>query len=117
MAKKERSKGEKGGKAPQKKPSKTPEQKNAEKQALALWALLGEGGEGYGGKLKPEIEKADRDALLRAGLIEVTKHTRAARYGSLSPTKAGIGLNSIWPIRCRRRPMAVRLCCEHGFRG
>jgi hypothetical protein len=74
VAKKKQSKGEKGWKATEKKLSNTPEQKNAEKQALALWALLGEGGGGYGGKLKPEIEKAERDALQRAGLIEVEKH-------------------------------------------
>ncbi|ABD86746.1 hypothetical protein [Rhodopseudomonas palustris] len=49
---------------------KTREQKDAEKQALAMWALLGAGGAGYGRKLKPEIEKAEREALIKAGLIE-----------------------------------------------
>src|ERR1700761_3496846 len=56
---------------------KTREQTNAEKQLLALWALLGAGGCGHGGKLKPEIKKAERDALERAGLVEVKKKNRA----------------------------------------
>jgi hypothetical protein len=75
VAKKKQSKGEK---ASEKKQPKTPAQKNTERQALALWALLGEGGEGYGGQLKPEIKKAERDALLRAGLIEAAKHKGGA---------------------------------------
>ena len=56
---------------------KTQSQKSAEKQALAMWALLGEGGAAYGGTLKPEIEKAEREALKREGLVEVEKKGRA----------------------------------------
>ncbi|MBB5048827.1 hypothetical protein HNR60_003597 [Rhodopseudomonas rhenobacensis] len=59
-------------------PPKTREQRDAEKQALAMWALLGAGGAGYGGKLKPKIEKAEREALRQAGLIEVAKGERQA---------------------------------------
>ncbi|HEY0331646.1 MAG TPA: hypothetical protein VGC77_21415 [Rhodopseudomonas sp.] len=57
---------------------KTREQREAEKQTLAMWALLGAGGAGYGDKLKPEIEKAERAALVKAGLIEVAKRERGA---------------------------------------
>src|SRR5258705_7542762 len=56
---------------------KTREQRQAEKQALALWALLGNGGAGFGGAMKPEIKKAEREALLRAGLITEEPRARA----------------------------------------
>jgi hypothetical protein len=52
----------------------------ARRQALALWTLLGEGGEGYGGKLKPEVGKAEREALERAGLVAVEKRQRGALW-------------------------------------
>ncbi|WP_027578354.1 hypothetical protein [Bradyrhizobium sp. Ai1a-2] len=68
-------------------PPRTREQKNAEKQALAMWALLGEGGEAYGGKLKPEIKKAEREALLKLGLIHKTKQKNGAIW--LSTTDKG----------------------------
>jgi hypothetical protein len=58
-------------------PPKTKEQRAAERQTLALWALLGNGGAGFGGALKPEIEKAEREGLERAGLIEVEKKGRS----------------------------------------
>jgi DNA-binding PadR family transcriptional regulator len=80
VAAKKQSKGKTGGNVTEKKPLKTAEQKRAEKQALALWALLGEGGEGYGGQLKPEIKKPERDALQREGLIETTKHKGGALW-------------------------------------
>lgn len=54
--------------------------KKAEKQALAMWTLLGEGGAGLGGKLIPTIEKAERDALHGAGLITVEKRERGALF-------------------------------------
>jgi hypothetical protein len=54
------------------------EHRQAEKQALAMWALLGNGGAGFGGALKPEIEKDEREALLAAGLI--TKETRSRSF-------------------------------------
>jgi hypothetical protein len=57
-------------------PPKTKEQRTAEKQALALWALLGNGGSGVGSSLKPEIEKAERDALVNAGLVTVKEKSR-----------------------------------------
>jgi hypothetical protein len=60
-----------------KSPPKTREQRSAEKQALALWALLGVGGSAFGGKLKPEIEKPERDALLSLGLITVEKRQKS----------------------------------------
>ncbi|WP_454647670.1 hypothetical protein [Bradyrhizobium liaoningense] len=50
----------------------------AEKQALAMWTLLGDGGAGFGGKLTPKIEKPERDALLGAGLITVERRERGA---------------------------------------
>jgi hypothetical protein len=43
----------------------------ARRQALAMWALVGEGGGGFGSKLTPEIKKAEREALRSAGLVEV----------------------------------------------
>jgi hypothetical protein len=48
------------------------------KEALAMWALLGEGGEAYGGGVKPVIEKGEREALVQAGLIEAEKRERGA---------------------------------------
>jgi hypothetical protein len=80
VRKKKKSKTEKGSNAPLKKLAKTAAQKSVERQALALWALLGEGGGGYGGKVKPEIEKPEREALLRAGLIAVAKHKGGALW-------------------------------------
>jgi DNA-binding MarR family transcriptional regulator len=65
-------------------PTKSREQRAAEKQALAMWALLGAGGEAYGGKLKPEIEKAEREALKRAGLIESEERERRAIWLSVT---------------------------------
>jgi hypothetical protein len=60
-------------------PVKTREQRQAEKQTLALWALLGNGGAGFGSALKPEIEKAEREALSQLGLITVNKRVRPFR--------------------------------------
>jgi hypothetical protein len=57
------------------------------KQALAMWALLGEGGAAYGGGVKPTIEKEEREALLHAGLIEAEKRERGAYW--LTVTDAG----------------------------
>src|SRR5262245_4152601 len=61
-----------------KSPPKTREQKQAEKRALALWALLGNGGSGLGGLLKPVVEKAEREALAEAGLITFEKRKGGA---------------------------------------
>jgi hypothetical protein len=58
-------------------PAKTREQRQAEKQTLALWALLGNGGAGIGSALKPEVERAEREALSRSGLITVEKRGRS----------------------------------------
>lgn len=69
-----------GSKALTAQPPKTPEQIRAAKQALAIWALLGEGGEAYGGRLKPEIKKSEREALQQAGLIDVPPKTRAGYW-------------------------------------
>jgi hypothetical protein len=52
----------------------------AAKQTLAMWALLGEGGGALGGILKPEIKKAEREALKQAGLIEVEKKKNGAYW-------------------------------------
>jgi hypothetical protein len=60
-----------------KSPPKTRGQKDAESQALAMWALLGAGGAAFGGQLKPEIEKAEREALLKSGLVTVEKRQRS----------------------------------------
>jgi hypothetical protein len=63
------------------KPSaKTQEQAAAEKQALAMWALLGVGGAAYGGRLNPEIAKTERAALVQMGLIESEKRERGALW-------------------------------------
>jgi hypothetical protein len=59
-------------------PPMTREQRKAANQALAMWALLGEGGEAFGGKVKPEIGKDEREALAHAGLIAVEKRERGA---------------------------------------
>jgi hypothetical protein len=56
---------------------KSRDQRQAEKQTLVLWALLANGGEGFGNEIKPEVEKAEREALLKAGLISVEKRKRA----------------------------------------
>jgi hypothetical protein len=69
-----------GSEAVSAQPPKTPEQIRAAKQALAMWALLGEGGEAYGGRLKPEIKKSEREALQQAGLIDVPPRTRAGYW-------------------------------------
>src|SRR5262245_32247987 len=61
-----------------KSPPKTREQKQAEKRALALWALLGNGGSGLGGLMKPVVEKAEREALAEAGLITFEKRKGGA---------------------------------------
>jgi hypothetical protein len=60
-------------------PAKTREQKQAEKQTLALWALLGNGGAGFGSAVKPEVEKAEREALVNAGLITFEERKRPYR--------------------------------------
>jgi hypothetical protein len=57
--------------------SRSREQRQAEKQTLVLWALLANGGEGFGKELKPEVDKPERDGLLKAGLISVEKRNRA----------------------------------------
>jgi hypothetical protein len=36
--------------------SKSREQRQAEKQTLVIWALLANGGEGFGNQLKPEVK-------------------------------------------------------------
>ena len=72
----------------------TREQRNAAKQALAMWALLGEGGEAFGGALKPAVEKAEREALEHGGLISVEKK-ELALIGSRLPTLAGFGRSAI----------------------
>jgi hypothetical protein len=59
---------------------RTREQKAAEKQALAMWALLGEGGEAFGGKVRPVIEKVEREALKAADLIDFRKEKGGAYF-------------------------------------
>lgn len=54
------------------------------KLALAMWALLGEGGEAFGGKLTPEIKKKERDALCKAGLVQVEKKKNGAYWLAVS---------------------------------
>lgn len=43
-----------------------------------MWTLLGEGGAGYGGKLRPEIEKSEREGLRQEGLVAVEKRNNGA---------------------------------------
>ena len=57
--------------------SRSREQRQAEKQTLVLLALLANGGEGFGKELKPEVDKPEREGLLKAGLISVEKRKRA----------------------------------------
>ena len=57
--------------------SRSRDQRQAEKQTLVLWALLANGGDGFGKELKPEVDKPERDGLLKAGLISVEKRNRA----------------------------------------
>jgi hypothetical protein len=79
MAKADDKKGKKSkSRKEAKPPPKTREQKDAEKQALALWALLGNGGDGFGGQLRPEIRKSEREALRDAGLITFEKRKGGA---------------------------------------
>lgn len=54
------------------------------KLALAMWALLGEGGEAFGGKLTPKIDKEERNALGEAGLIQVEKRKNGAYWLTVS---------------------------------
>ena len=53
------------------------EQRQAERQTLVLWALLANGGEGFGTRLKPEVDRPEREALLKSGLISVEKRKRS----------------------------------------
>jgi hypothetical protein len=69
--------GKSGSHEKPKPPAKTREQRQAEKQALALWALLGNGGSCFGGELKPEVRKAEREGLSKAGFIAVEKKGRS----------------------------------------
>ncbi|MGH6840568.1 MAG: hypothetical protein ACREDV_00500, partial [Methylocella sp.] len=51
-----------------------------EKQTLILWALLvRDSAAGFQNELKPEPEKADREALEKAGLIKCEKRGRYRR--------------------------------------
>jgi hypothetical protein len=68
-----------GGKK-EKAPAKTKEQKEAEKRSLALWALLGNGGSGFGGLVKPVVEKAEREALAASGLVTFEKRKGGAYW-------------------------------------
>ena len=61
-------------------PVKTKEQKEAEKRALALWALLGNGGSGFGGVVKPVVAKVEREALAASGLITFEKRKGGAYW-------------------------------------
>jgi hypothetical protein len=69
--------GKSGSNEKPKPPAKTREQRQAEKQALALWALLGNGGSGFGGELKPEVRKAEREGLNKAGFIAIERKGRS----------------------------------------
>jgi hypothetical protein len=69
----------------QKKPqSRSREQRQAERQTLVLWALLANGGESFGKELKPEVDKLEREGLLKAGLIAVEKRKRGAYWLSVT---------------------------------
>jgi len=48
-------------------------------QTLILWALVCRGGEALQKDLRPEPKKADRDALVRAGLVQSSLVKRALR--------------------------------------
>jgi len=48
------------------------------RQTLFIWALLARGGEGASKDIKPELNRADRVALVQAGLLESHKGTRGA---------------------------------------
>jgi hypothetical protein len=58
-------------------PAKSKEQRQTEKQALVLWALLANGGEGFARDLKPEVEKSEREALVSSGLLSTEKRKQS----------------------------------------
>jgi hypothetical protein len=61
--------------------SSSPKKSTPEKRALILWALLvTENAAAFQNELKPEPDKADRDALEGAGLIKVERRGRYKRY-------------------------------------
>lgn len=49
-----------------------------------MWTLLGAGGEAYGGKLRPEITKDEREGLEHQGLVAVEKRERGALWLSIT---------------------------------
>ena len=53
---------------------------STEMQTLILWALLAKGGAGFQKDVRPKVEKPDREALVRAGLIGCEKRGRPAAY-------------------------------------
>jgi len=56
-----------------------------ERQALYLWALIANGGEGYCKDLTYRLNKAaERTALVKVGLIDEEKRERRAIYNTLS---------------------------------
>jgi hypothetical protein len=61
--------------------SSSPKKSTPEKRTLILWALLvTESAAAFQNELKPEPDKADRDALEGAGLIKVERRGRYRRY-------------------------------------
>jgi hypothetical protein len=56
---------------------KSKEQRQAEHCALIMWALLARGGSAFASEIRPEAEKAHREALQREKLITVEKRNRS----------------------------------------
>ena len=56
---------------------KSKEQRHAEQCALIMWALLVRGGSAFASEIRPEAEKAHREALQREKLITVEKRNRS----------------------------------------
>jgi hypothetical protein len=83
--------------------SSNPKKSTPEKQTLILWALLvTENAAAFQNELKPEPDKADRDALEGAGLIKVERRGRYRRYW-IEVTKhgwewAGHNLSAALPV-------------------
>jgi hypothetical protein len=69
--------------------SLSPKKSTPEKRTLILWALLvTENAAAFQNELKPEPDKADREALEGAGLIKVERRGRFRRYW-IEVTKQG----------------------------
>jgi hypothetical protein len=96
--------------------SKSREQRQAEMQTLVLWGLLANGGEGFGNDLKPEVNKPEREALLKAGPEGMSQIGNASKLaaGMADQLRAAIATNPL--IQSRGPSLDPRLLFEGGSR-